>query len=123
MTYWLMKSEPSAYSRNDRLRDGPTHWDGERNYQVSNNIKIEKRIAGEMEVSRDYYPDHTDDRSRFSMADVKPCITVKSPVTLAGMKAEPKLSDLALVKQSRLPVLPVSVAHWKLFCQMAGGKT
>ena len=75
-----------------------------------------------MEVSREYYPDHTDISGRFGMVDVKPYVAVTNSVTLAAIKAEPKLSDLALVKQSRLSVLPVSSKRWKLLCKMAGVK-
>ena len=136
MAYWLMKSEPGAYSWDDLVKDGSTYWDGVRNYQASNNMKkmrkgervffyhsiSEKQIVGIMEVSREYYPDHTDTSGRFGMVDVKPYVAVTNSVTLSAIKAEPKLSDLALVKQSRLSVLPVSSTHWTLLCKMAGVK-
>ena len=136
MAYWLMKSEPGAYSWDNLLSDGWTHWDGVRNYQAANNMKkmkngekvffyhsvTEKQIVGVMEVTREYYPDHTDASGRFGMVDVKPIVPATLPVTLAQIKAEPALSELALVKQSRLSVLPVSVPHWKLLCSMASIK-
>ena len=136
MAYWLMKSEPGAYSWDNLLSDGWTHWDGVRNYQAANNMKkmkkgekvffyhsvTEKQIVGVMEVTREYYPDHTDASGRFGMVDVKPIVPATRPVTLALIKAEPALSELALVKQSRLSVLPVSIPHWKLLCNMASIK-
>ena len=131
-----MKSEPGAYSWDNLLSDGWTHWDGVRNYQAANNMKkmkigervffyhsvTEKQIVGVMEVTREYYPDHTDASGRFGMVDVKPIVPATLPVTLAQIKAEPALSELALVKQSRLSVLPVSISHWKLLCNMASIK-
>ena len=120
----------------DLVKNGSTYWDGVRNYQTSNNMKkmrkgervffyhsiSEKQIVGIMEVSREYYPDHTDTSGRFGMVNVKPYVAVTKYVTLAEIKAEPTLSDLALVKQSRLSVLAVSSTHWKLLCKMAGVK-
>tara|TARA_B100000470_G_scaffold207158_1_gene183020 strand:+ start:204 stop:602 length:399 start_codon:yes stop_codon:yes gene_type:complete len=131
-----MKSEPGAYSWDHLLKDGSTHWDGVRNYQAANNMKkmkigekaffyhsvTEKQIVGVMVVTREYYPDHTDPSGRFGMVDVKPLIPVANLVTLSQVKAEPRLGDLSLVKQSRLSVLPVSATHWKILCKMAGIK-
>ena len=82
----------------------------------------EKQIVGVMVVTREYYPDHTDPSGRFGMVDVKPLIPVANLVTLSQVKAEPRLGDLSLVKQSRLSVLPVSATHWKILCKMAGIK-
>ncbi|HHZ66622.1 MAG TPA: EVE domain-containing protein [Alphaproteobacteria bacterium] len=137
MAYWLMKSEPGAYSWDDLVRDGSTYWDGVRNYQAANNMKkmkkgekaflyhsvTEKQIVGVMEVTREYYPDHTDASGRFGMVDVKPLAPVTRFVTLAQIKTESKLVDLALVRQSRLSVLPIAATHWKILCKMAGMKT
>ena len=136
MAYWLMKSEPGAYSWDDLVRDGSTYWDGVRNYQAANNMKkmkkgekiffyhsvTEKQIVGVMEVTREYYPDHTDPSHRFGMVDVKPLAPVTRFVTLAQIKSESKLADLALIKQSRLSVLPIAATHWKILCKMAGMK-
>ena len=136
MPYWLMKSEPGAYSWDDLVRDGSTYWDGVRNYQAANNMKkmkkgekiffyhsvTEKQIVGVMEVTREYYPDHTDPSHRFGMVDVKPLAPVTRFVTLAQIKSESKLADLALIKQSRLSVLPIAATHWKILCKMAGMK-
>ena len=137
MAYWLMKSEPGAYSWDDLVRDGSTYWDGVRNYQAANNMKkmkkgekaflyhsvTEKQIVGVMEVTREYYPDHTDASGRFGMVDVKPLAPVTRFVTLAQIKTESKLVDLALVRQSRLSVLPIAATHGKILCKMAGMKT
>ena len=136
MAYWLMKSEPGEYSYDDLVKDGSAEWDGVRNYQASNNMKAmklgdraffyhsvkEKAVVGVMEVVKEYYPDHTDKSERFSMVDVKALMPVEHKVTLAEIKAEPKLADLLLVRHSRLSVVPVSAAHWKLICRMAGVK-
>ena len=136
MAYWLMKSEPGAYSWDDLVRDGSTYWDGVRNYQAANNMKkmkkgekiffyhsvTEKQIVGVMEVTREYYPDHTDPSHRFGMVDVKPLAPVTRFVTLAQIKSESKLADLALIRQSRLSVLPIAATHWKILCKMADMK-
>ncbi|MDP7234756.1 MAG: EVE domain-containing protein, partial [Alphaproteobacteria bacterium] len=82
----------------------------------------EKTVVGVMETVKEYYPDHTDASGRFGMVDVKALKSVKHAVTLAEIKAEPRLADLALVRQSRLSVVPVSDAHWVLLCEMAGIK-
>ena len=131
-----MKSEPGAYSWDDLVRDGSTYWDGVRNYQAANNMKkmkkgekiffyhsvTEKQIVGVMEVTREYYPDHTDPSHRFGMVEVKPLAPVTRFVTLAQIKSESKLADLALIRQSRLSVLPIAATHWKILCKMAGMK-
>ncbi|MCG8361251.1 MAG: EVE domain-containing protein [Kiloniellales bacterium] len=135
MAYWLMKSEPGTWSWDDQVRDQVAEWDGVRNYQASNNMKAmtlgdkaffyhsvnEKSVVGIVEVVKEYYPDHTDASGRFGMVDVKALRPFSEPVTLAQIKAEPKLSELALVRQSRLSVLPVKAQEWRLICKM--GKT
>ena len=135
MAYWLMKSEPGAWSWDDQVREGTAEWDGVRNYQAANNMKAmklgdqvffyhsvdEKAVVGIVEVVKLYYPDPTDASGRFGMVDVKAVRPFKEPVSLAAIKAEPRLENLALVRQSRLSVLPVSAAEWKLICSM--GKT
>jgi len=136
MQYWLFKSEPGAWSWDDQVKKGTEHWDGVRNYQANNNMKAmkkgdkgffyhsvnEKRIVGVVEVVKEHYPDHTDESGRFGMVDVKALYPVEIPVTLAEIKAEPKLADLALVKQSRLSVVPVATNEWKILCKMCGIK-
>jgi predicted RNA-binding protein with PUA-like domain len=133
MAYWLMKSEPGAWSWDDQVRDGVAEWDGVRNYQASNNMKAmtvgdlaffyhsvnEKQIVGIVEVVKEYYPDPSDQSARFGMVDVKAMRPVEKPVTLAEIKAEPRLQNLALVRQSRLSVVPVAEDEWTLICAMA----
>ncbi len=136
MAYWLFKSEPGAWSWDDQVKAGTAEWDGVRNHQACNNMKAmkngdraffyhsvnEKQIVGVVEVAKEYYPDHTDESGRFGMVDVKALHPVKTPVTLADIKAEPELSELALVRQSRLSVVPVGLPQWKILCRMAGIK-
>jgi predicted RNA-binding protein with PUA-like domain len=136
MQYWLFKSEPGAWSWDDQVKVGVEPWNGVRNYQANNNMKAmkigdkgffyhsvnEKQIVGIVEVVKEHYPDHTDESGRFGMVDVKALHPVKTPVTLADVKAEPKLGNLALVKQSRLSVVPVAKDEWKLLCKMCGVK-
>ena len=134
MKTWLFKSEPSTWSWQDQLDAGAkgTGWDGVRNYQASNNLQAmalgdlgffyhsvnEKCIVGIVEVIALYHPDHTDASGRFGMVDVKAVQAVNKPVTLAEIKANPKLEDLALVRQSRLSVVPVSPDHWAELLRM-----
>ena len=133
MAYWLFKSEPSSYSWDDMVADKRTHWDGVRNHQANNNMASmklgdqgffyhsvkEKSIVGIVRVVREHYPDHTDASGRFGMVDVEAVKAVNKIVTLAEIKAEPRLENLALVRQSRLSVVPVNQAEWKLICAMA----
>lgn len=132
MAYWLMKSEPGTWSWDDQTKVESEGWDGVRNHQASNNMKAmrvgdlaffyhsvnEKQIVGIVEVVREYHPDPSDPSGRFGMVTVKALRPMKNPVTLAAIKAEPRLQDLALVRQSRLSVLPVDEAAWKLICRM-----
>ncbi len=136
MKYWLMKSEPEAYAWERLLADGRTHWNGVRNYQAANNLKAMRKgdraffyhsneglaIVGIMEIVREHYPDPSDESGRFVMVDVKPVRALPQPVTLAAIKAEPKLRDLPLIRQSRLSVMPIGAAEWKLVCKMGGTK-
>ena len=134
MAYWLFKSEPSSYSWDDMVKDKRIHWDGVRNHQANNNMAAmklgdrgffyhsvkEKSIVGVVEVVREHYPDPSDPSGRFGMVDVQVVMPAKSPVNLAEIKADPRLQKLALVRQSRLSVVPVSAAEWKIMCAMAG---
>jgi len=136
MTYWLFKSEPGAWSWDDHVKAGTAEWDGVRSHQACNNMKAmklgdraffyhsvsEKTIVGLVEVAKEYYPDHTDESGRFGMVDLTALEPVKTPVTLAAIKAEPTLSELALVRQSRLSVVPITAPQWKKLCSMAGVK-
>lgn len=134
MAYWLVKSEPFKYSWDQMVADGRTHWDGVRNYQAANNLKAMelgdraffyhsnegKEIVGVVEIARTAYPDPSDETGRFVMVDVKPLMAVPKPVTLAEIKADPRLAEFALVRQSRLSVVPVRDAEWAMLCAMAG---
>ena len=135
MQTWLLKSEPSTWSWQDQIDAGEsgTGWDGVRNYQASNNMKAmmlgdlgffyhsvnEKRIVGIVEVIALYHPDATDASGRFGMVDVKAVKSVVRAVSLAEIKANPALADLALIRQSRLSVVPVSPTHWAELLRMA----
>ena len=134
MAYWLIKSEPGAWSWDDHVKKGIEHWDGVRNHQANNNMKAmklgdkaffyhsvnEKRIVGVVGVVREHYPDHTDESGRFGMVDFKELHPVKTPVTLADIKGDERLQDMLLVRHSRLSVSPVTDDHWKIICAMAG---
>ncbi len=127
MNYWLMKSEPSVYSWSQLEKDGKTSWSGVRNHQAANNLKSMKRgdhaffyhsnegkeIVGVVEIVKEAYPDPTDKTGKFVMVDVKPLKPLKKPVTLAEIKSHATLKNMALVKQSRLSVSPVTAQEWK----------
>ena len=134
MAFWLFKSEPDVFSFDDLIARGATgeQWDGVRNYQARNNMRAMKKgergffyhsnegkaVVGIVEVIRPYYPDHTDETGRFGMVDVRAVRALPRPVTLAAIKAEPALEGIALVRQSRLSVMPVSPEHWAALCRM-----
>ena len=135
MAYWLFKSEPNTWSWDDQVKKGAAGegWDGVRNYQASNNMKAmkrgdlgffyhsvnEKQIVGIVRVIEEYHPDPTDAKGRFGMVTVEAVKPVEKPVTLPDIKAEPRLEDLALVRQSRLSVVPVSEEQWRIIMEMA----
>ena len=128
MAYWLFKSEPGAWSWDQQVEKGDEGegWDGVRNYQAANNMKAmeigdlgffyhsvsEKRIVGIVDVIRTYHPDPTDASGRFGMVTVRALKPMVRPVTLAEVRAEKSLSQLALVRQSRLSVVPVTAEEW-----------
>ena len=134
MAYWLFKSEPNTWSWQNQLDKGDIGegWDGVRNYQAGNNMKAmqigdlgffyhsvsEKQIVGIVDVIELWHPDPTDASSRFGMVTVRAVKSMPRPVSLAEIKAEPRLSELALVRQSRLSVVPVGAAEWKLLLEM-----
>lgn len=136
MKYWLVKSEPSAWSWEDHVKDGEATWDGVRNHQAANNMKAmsigdkaffyhsvnEKKVVGILEVSKLYHPDPTDASGRFGMVSFKALEPVPNPVTLADIKADERLSDLPLIRQSRLSVMPIDAKSWKIICKMGGLK-
>lgn len=134
--YWLAKSEPFKWSWDQHKKKGVEHWDGVRNYQASNNMKAMKKgdkaffyhsnkgldIVGIMEVVKEYYPDHTDETGRFGMVDFKALHDMPKPVSLKTIKATPDLSAMALIKQSRLSVSPVTKDEWDIICKLGGLK-
>jgi predicted RNA-binding protein with PUA-like domain len=134
MAHWLMKSEPGSWSWDDQVRVGVEPWNGVRNFQAAAHMKAmrlgdqaffyhsvnEKRIVGIVEVVKEYHPDHTDPTGRFGMVAVKALRSVPHPVSLAVIKAEPRLRHLALIRQSRLSVVPVDDDAWALLCEMGG---
>lgn len=133
MKYWLVKSEPDTWSWHDHLKKGVEPWYGVRNYQASNNLKAmkigdraffyhsvkEKQIMGILEVVKEYYPDHTDEKGRFGMVDFKAIDPMPTPVTLAQIKAHPDLQELALIRQSRLSVMPLNKEQWTIINKMS----
>jgi predicted RNA-binding protein with PUA-like domain len=134
MAYWLMKSEPPKYSWDDLVRDGRTHWDGVRNNQAALYLKAMAvgdeallyhsneglAAVGIMKVVRTAYPDPSDEKGRFVMVDVAPLRPLARPVTLAAMKAEPRLAAMAMFRQFRLSVAPLTDAEWSVMMEMAG---
>ncbi len=125
MAYWLMKSEPESYSWDDLQRDGETEWDGVRNFAARLHLRAMKpgdqglfyhsgdvkAVVGIMEVASDPHPDPKD--GDWTAVRVKPVKPVDPAVTLKAMKAEPKLADMVMIRQSRLSVSPVTDAQWK----------
>ena len=134
MGYWLVKSEPDAFSWEDQVRKGTEPWTGVRNAQAAGHLRAMRRgdraffyhsnagkeIVGVVEVVREAYPDPTDESGRWVCVDVRAVAPVPKPVTLAAIKAEPALEGIALVRQSRLSVMPISPAHWETLCRMGG---
>lgn len=135
MAYWLVKSEPSVYSWANLVKDKRTHWNGVRNFQAAANLKAmkigdsvffyhsneEKAVVGVAEVVKTYYPDPSDATGKFGMVDLKAAKPLKQPVTLAQVKAEPELATIALVRQSRLSVMPIDAKAWAKIVKLGGG--
>jgi predicted RNA-binding protein with PUA-like domain len=133
MAHWLLKSEPTKYSWEQMVKDGRTNWDGVRNAQATNNLRgmkvgdraffyhsnQGKEIVGIVEIVRPFYPDPKDPGGKLGMVDVKAVMPVKKPVGLAEMKRVPELAGMALLRQSRLSVCPVSSEEWASVCRMA----
>ena len=133
MAYWLMKSEPDAYGWADLVRDGEGYWDGVRNNAAAGHIKamqpgdlalfyhsnIGLEAVGIMEIVAPAEPDRTDESGRWVAVRVKPVRALPRPVSLKAIKAEPRLADIAMIRQSRLSVVPVSDAHWAVLMEMA----
>ena len=136
MAYWLVKSEPGTWSWEMHVLDGVAEWDGVRNHQASNNLKAmrigdraffyhsvnEKRIVGVLEAVGEYYPDPSDASGRFGMVDFKALHPFPRPVTLAEIKADGRLDHLALIRQSRLSVVPIDEEAWRIISEMGGAR-
>jgi predicted RNA-binding protein with PUA-like domain len=134
MAHWLVKSEPETWSWADQVKAGTTHWDGVRNHQAANNLKAmqpgdlaffyhsgaAREIVGVVRVVRPYYPDPSDASGRFGMVDVAAVQPLPQPVPLARIKADERLQHLALVRQSRLSVMPVDPAAWAMIAALGG---
>ncbi|RVU21114.1 EVE domain-containing protein [Methylobacterium oryzihabitans] len=136
MAYWLYKSEPATWSWDQQAAAGAagTFWNGVRNHVARKNLKTMrlgeqgffyhsnegKAVVGIVEVIRTYYPDHTDESGRFGMVDLKAVEALPRPVTLERIKAEPRLSGMVLVTNSRLSVQPVTEEEWALVRAMGG---
>jgi len=134
MAYWLVKSEPDAFSWDQQVKNGVEPWTGVRNYMARNNLRTMKRgdraffyhsnqgkqIVGVVEVVKEAYPDPTASEGDWSSVDVKAVGPIPKPVTLAALKEDPRFAEFALVKTSRLSVMPVSAEHWKLICKLGG---
>ena len=139
MAYWLMKSEPGAWSWEDQKKEGAkgAEWDGVRNYQARNNMRAmkkgdlaffyhsigEKACVGIVEVVAEAHPDSTDTTGKWECVDVAAVADLPRPVTLDEIKATPKLAEMVVVNNSRLSVQPVIAAEWKAVCALGGLKS
>ena len=133
MQYWLLKSEPNTWSWDQQVKEGPSMWDGVRNYQARNNLKkmkkgdscffyhsvTEKSIVGIVKVVKEFYPDPTDETGKFVVVDVKATKKLKNVVLLNDIKKNKKLQKIALIKQSRLSVMPLKKLEWNLIIKMS----
>jgi predicted RNA-binding protein with PUA-like domain len=136
MAYWLIKSEPFKYSWDQFVKDGSTFWDGVRNYAARNNLRSMKKgdlaffyhsneglaIVGIAKVVKEAYQDPTTEETAWLAVDFKPYKKLKTPVTLAEIKANPALVNMALLRLGRLSVQPVLDSEWRLVMDMAGEK-
>lgn len=135
--YWLVKSEPDAYAWSDLVRDGKTDWTGVRNYQARNHLKTmrpgdrvffyesvtTKAVVGLAEISRAFFPDTTADEEGWVAVELKPVSALPRPVTLDQVKETPALKDTALLRQSRLSVMPLTAAEFKTIWRLGGLKS
>lgn len=134
--YWLVKSEPDAFSWDQQVANGTEAWTGVRNHMARNNLKamrkgdrvffyhsnVGKQIVGVVEVEREAYPDPTAASGDWVCVDMKAMRPLPKPVTLVAIKADPGLADIPLVRQPRLSVMPISKPHWDKVCRMGGWK-
>jgi predicted RNA-binding protein with PUA-like domain len=139
MNYWLVKSEPDAFSWDQQVANRTEPWTGVRNHMARNNLKamragdraffyhsnVGKEIVGIVEVAREAYPDPTvepGEKGEWVCVDMRTVGPMPRPVTLAALKADPRFADLALIRQSRLSVMPVGPDHWRAICALGGWK-
>ncbi len=137
MPFWLVKSEPDAFSWDQQVLNSIEPWTGVRNHMAKNNLKamqpgeraffyhsnIGKEVVGVVEVARAAYPDPTiepGEKGDWVCVDMKAIAPMPTPVTLAALKADPRFADIALIRQSRLSVMAVSDEHWALICALGG---
>lgn len=139
MKYWLFKSEPSTWSWEQQVKAAAkgTSWNGVRNHLAKQQMMAMKKgdrgffyhsnegkeIVGIVEVIKEYYPDPTDEKGQFGMVDIKAVMPLKTPVTLADVKATQSLASMSLVTSARLSVQPVTAAEWSIITKMGGVKT
>lgn len=133
MNFWLVKQEPTKYNWDQFVRDKGTYWDGVRNYQARNNLKLmkkgdlvlfyhsvqDKEIKGIARITGEHYPDPTTDDDRWVVVDLKPEKRLNEPVSLENIKQNPRLQNMPLIKQSRLSVIPVTQSEFKEILTMA----
>lgn len=136
MAYWLLKTEPETWSWEDQKKRGDKGepWTGVRNFQAAKNMKAmkhgdrgffyhtgeERRIVGIVEIVAEYKPDPTDESGRFGMVQVKAIGDLPNPVSLAEIRSDPRLSEMVLVRNSRLSVQPVTANEWQIICRSGG---
>jgi predicted RNA-binding protein with PUA-like domain len=136
MNYWLVKSEPEAYAWAQFLKDGKAAWTGVRNFQARNNLRAmkkgdfvffyhsvtEKQIVGLVRVAKEFYPDATADEGDWSCVDLVPVKSLVKPVSLETIKSDKFLSEMPLLKQSRLSVTPLTETQFEQLLKLAGTK-
>ncbi len=134
-SYWLVNQEPEAYSWDDFVKEGETYWDGVRNYQARNNLRAMKKgdmvffyhsvsgkeVVGVARVTKEHYPDPTVKEGDWSVVDLAPAKQMKKAVTLAQIKDQKSLENIALIKQSRLSVMPITESEFR--CILNLGET
>ena len=135
MNHWLVKQEPTAYSWDQFVKDGGTAWTGVRNFQARNHLRAMRRgdevlfyhsvtgkaVVGVAKVCKEAYPDPTAEEGDWSCVDLKPVRALKIPVTLDSIKVDPDLSEIALIRQSRLSVMPLTDAEFTRIAKLGGG--
>ncbi|HTR17949.1 MAG TPA: EVE domain-containing protein [Acetobacteraceae bacterium] len=134
MAYWLVKSEPDAFSWAEQVTNGVEPWTGVRNHQARRNLaamrlgdhaffyhsNVGREVVGIVTVAREAYPDPTAESGDWVCVDMRAVAPMPRPVTLAEMKADPALADLALIRQSRLSVVPITDPQWRHICALGG---